>query len=1113
MKKLNIRNKETHILVLFGLLTLLFISVNLVNNHTPQDNFTFDDKFPTSSAISINIISPSTNEYFNATAPDFVVEIDDPVNPINTMWYTINGGATNITFTVNGTIDQNNWTAIADGLVTITFYANNSISEELSASVNINKDAVGPSVSITSPTGGEYFDATAPSYVVEITDSESPIDSMWYTLNGGVNIFFTVNGTIDQNNWTALGNGPVTMVFYANDSAGNTNSDMLIVNKDVSNPVVLITTPTGGEYFDATAPSYVVEIDDAESPIDSMWYTLNGGVNIFFTVNGTIDQNNWTILGNGPVTIIFFANDSAGNVGSDTAIVNKDAVGPSVSITSPTGGEYFDATAPSYVVEIDDAESPIDSMWYTLNGGVNIFFTVNGTIDQNNWTILGNGPVTIIFFANDSAGNVGSDTVVVNKDASNPAVLITTPTGGEYFDATAPSFFVEITDSESPIDSRWYTLNGGVNIFFTVNGTIDQNNWTALADGLITIIFFANDSAGNINFDTVVVNKDATDPSVSITSQTGGEYYGATAPGYTVEIGDNNLELMWYTLNGGANIFFTVNGTIDQNNWTALADGSITIIFFANDTAGNVAFDQVIVNKDTTAPTIIIISPTGGTYGVAAPDLTVQIYDDTLDTMWYTIDGGATNITFTSNGTIDPIEWSALGNGPVTLTFYANDTFGLMNSTFIDFSKNADAPVITIVSPTSDSNYGTAAPGFIVRITDPDLHTMWYTIDGGVTNITFLANETIDQNNWTAHIDGAVTIIFYANDTFGNLNSRSVVINKDTVVPTVNIVSIFPTLNQLLGVISPSFIVEIDDPILDTMWYSLNDGLTNYTFVTNGTINQLAWDSVSNGTVRIYFYANDLAGNEAFDSILMRVDKDIPTITVNLPVDDTVIGTRPFINITVYDTNVDSIWYIIAPYSFIILTNNTNQQLPLSIWNALPEGSFTIELFANDTAGNLNNLYTIDLTKDTLAPTVIIVHPLANTRYTNAPQITLTINDATLDTTWYTIVGTNYTFEFTPVPGTNIVNINQAAWNALSNGNVTFVFYANDSLGRISSDSITLDRNVPEPFDFIAFLFGPVGLTIMGVAVAIVVIVILLKRRKTHKTSDKEVRKIESLWD
>lgn len=153
MKRLNIRNKETHLLVLFGLLALLFISVNLANNYTHQDNLMSDDKFPTSSAISINIVSPTINEYFNATEPGFIVEIDDTVNPIDTMWYTIDGGVTNITFTVNGTIDQTEWTAHAEGPVTLIFYSNNSISEEDSVSVAINKDSINPSIdSINSPT-------------------------------------------------------------------------------------------------------------------------------------------------------------------------------------------------------------------------------------------------------------------------------------------------------------------------------------------------------------------------------------------------------------------------------------------------------------------------------------------------------------------------------------------------------------------------------------------------------------------------------------------------------------------------------------------------------------------------------------------------------------------------------------------------------------------------------------------------------------------------------------------------------------------------------------------------------------------------------------------------
>jgi hypothetical protein len=255
-----------------------------------------------------------------------------------------------------------------------------------------------------------------------------------------------------------------------------------------------------------------------------------------------------------------------------------------------------------------------------------------------------------------------------------------------------------------------------------------------------------------------------------------------------------------------------------------------------------------------------------------------------------------------------------------------------------------------------------------------------------------------------------------------------------------------------------------------------------------------------------------LVGNEAFDSVIVSVDKSVPSITVNLPVDDSTIGSQPYINITAYDANLHWIWYVISPYSPVFQDNNTQQLLPLSIWDALSEGPFSIEFFANDTAGNLNML-TLNLIKDTAAPIVEILLPTANTTYTDAPEITLTISDATLDNTWYTIAGTNYTIEFIATQGINEVTIDQAVWNALSNGEITIVFYANDSLGRITSDSITVIRNVPEPFDFIAFLLSPFGIAIMVTIVVVIVVAIILRRRRFHRSSDKEVRKIESLWD
>jgi len=241
MKKLNIKNKEIQLLVLFGVLAFLFISVNFANNYSTQGNYFFDDKLPRSAAISINIVSPSTNDNFSVIAPDFVVEISDDVDTIDTMWYNLNGGA-NITFTTNETIDPNNWTALADGSVILTFYANNSISEVNSASVNINKDTGVPTIVVNLPANNTVI-LTQP--LINVTVNDVNLDKIWYSVDSTIR-FLTNNFAqlLDQLIWNAIQEGAFTIELFANDTAGNLNNFYTLnLIKDISAPIVDIRNP------------------------------------------------------------------------------------------------------------------------------------------------------------------------------------------------------------------------------------------------------------------------------------------------------------------------------------------------------------------------------------------------------------------------------------------------------------------------------------------------------------------------------------------------------------------------------------------------------------------------------------------------------------------------------------------------------------------------------------------------------------------------------------------------------------------------------------------------------------------------------------------------------
>jgi len=154
--------------------------------------------------------------------------------------------------------------------------------------------------------------------------------------------------------------------------------------------------------------------------------------------------------------------------------------------------------------------------------------------------------------------------------------------------------------------------------------------------------------------------------------------------------------------------------------------------------------------------------------------------------------------------------------------------------------------------------------------------------------------------------------------------------------------------------------------------------------------------------------------------------------------------------------------------------------------------------------------------KDTLAPQITIISPLANEKFGGtAPSFNLSIVEVSLNTTWYTIDGGLNNTIFIGLDGT----ILQVLWDAIPDlQEITITFYANDSQGRVGSVSVLVqkdlstDGNPTELFDLIGFLTSPVGLTVIGVSIgAIIMISVMMRRRKHHRGGGKEKERIEEM--
>jgi hypothetical protein len=114
---------------------------------------------------------------------------------------------------------------------------------------------------------------------------------------------------------------------------------------------------------------------------------------------------------NGTTYFRYRSNNTLGiNEPINTFVVKIDRTLPVVSILSPEGGSSSSTNA---VVDFDATDENLDSCWWN-QGGSNASISCTDTITS----VWGSGSHTVIVYANDSAGNIGSSQVTFTKYTS-----------------------------------------------------------------------------------------------------------------------------------------------------------------------------------------------------------------------------------------------------------------------------------------------------------------------------------------------------------------------------------------------------------------------------------------------------------------------------------------------------------------------------------------------------------------------------------------------------------------------------------------------------------------------------------------------------------------------
>jgi pimeloyl-ACP methyl ester carboxylesterase len=612
------------------------------------------DSVPPSAAIS----APNGGEFWRAgrftirwTASDNVaVSLQD-------ILLSVDGGAnfqTPIAANLRGDVRSFSWdvpTTLVTTQARIRVVARDMAGNEAQddSNANFTVDPVAPTVTVVTPNGGETVMAGR-TFTVRWTSSDNirlTSHTVQLSTNGGqsfTNLVQNLPATAQSFDWSVpaeLATNQARIRVIAADAAGNTGADASDANftvPDSARPNVTVRSPNGGELVKAGRLTIRWSSgDNVGVTSHDVLLSTDGGATFPLTLAPALSGNSQSFDWEIPASVVstqarirIIARDAAGNTGQDDSNSNftVDPIPPSVTVTSPNGGESISAGS-TITIRWNSADNlglSRHSVFFSSDGGRS--YTVlsqgqlGGDVRSFEWRVPSNLVTTqarIRVSAFDTVGNTTQDESDANfpiVDATAPAVTVRSPNGGELIGAGIFSIQWSTSDNIGVVSQDIVLSTDGGTSYSTMiasnlAGQVSSLNWMVpgmLATTQARIRVIARDAAGNIGQDDSNANFtiDSIPPSVRVESPNGGESVSADT---TISIrwtSSDNLGLsrhnVLFSSDGGRSFTTVAQGLgadVRSFDWRvpvnlATTQGRIRVIAF--DMAGNATQDESDAN-------------------------------------------------------------------------------------------------------------------------------------------------------------------------------------------------------------------------------------------------------------------------------------------------------------------------------------------------------------------------------------------------------------------------------------------------------------------------------------------------------------------------------------
>ncbi|MBI4449371.1 DNRLRE domain-containing protein, partial [Candidatus Woesearchaeota archaeon] len=1139
-------------------------------NTTIRTNFTVNDI--TAPRVVFANVTPAIINHSQSTNVTAIFFDETARDTIIAQVTRANGSSFNITMTLvlgnlfNATIT----TTIGDpgGQWNITFIGNDT-----SGNVNRTVTANFTVVDVTAPSGSNITtQPTLPlvtpgvnvSVQVNFTPNEFPIN-VTFTLYNATGTPVNVSGPVVALNQSGLpvnftlpnnlSDGVYSLNMTLRDPSNNSNTTFLgNITIDRTPPRVVALNATPGNISVGNSTNITVNVTDnfivdrvlaqitrADGSAFNLTMSLLNGT----TYNATLITQAGQAPGIWNITII--ANDTAGNV-NNTARTNINvfsAGAPTIINITPTNGTIINRTAAVTIsANITDPEgiNTVTANVTLPNGSTRVLTmqNISGQGDLWNTTLAETslvGTYTIIIRANDTLGNLATNTTIIRIIGTPPSVLILAPLGETFDEDTSVIISVNATDPDniSTVLANITLPNGTIRtITLLANGLFNDNfnanseNTTWTPDGERAVISPGQNCIANIN---------TTDPGAMHTEITGtGTAPNSTLCGYVSKThidGDFDLNVTFSAraLQPGSRFLIELL----QEHDTRLSDTKEIEILYKNTTAGSVIKAEINDNGTEIALSEESFNQTRGMFRISriGNNFTWYVLNNTQWRQFANFSNanisrglhmrfeirsdpplyGRVNVSWDNfsrtgdNFTHNEFNETRL-DGQYNITITANDTFGASNTSRTNFTVIFinDAPTTPqIIVPTPGSVQHDIFNITWAPVTDEEGDTLLYNItlldpdNASLVNFTITANQTLTINrttfpfNTSLVLDGQynLRIIVYENESGQNLSNSNTLSGNFTIDNTgPRAINPGPdNLTRYNVTETANFTINITDRFSGVDIVHANVTKPNGTlevFNLGILFDAIYSDGIDDtgevGNYSIRFSANDTLNNRnaTVTLTLQVVDVVQPNVTNLVLSINATNQSGPAINISANISDNDD---ILAALARIIRSNgsvtsvrmlnssgsNRSSVFRVNYTPALgdPAGLYNVTIVANDTSHNANDSVRASfIVNDNIRPIVINASP-NGTSFNQSTPVRIAANatdNGPIDTVLVNVTLPNGTVRVGTATRTgDIINITFNETTTIGTYNYTVI--ANDSGGNVNatvgSFFITLDTQPP----------------------------------------------------